>query len=105
MPDDDPGRLARALAVTERLQWYVCPRGHPYTVGECGKPMQVSHCTAPGCGAAIGGSNHVSSSGNKATNAFQGAGTPFRGYRIDEASHYEVVFFLFVFIFKVRPPF
>jgi hypothetical protein len=27
LPDDDPERLVRALAVFERLKWYTCPRG------------------------------------------------------------------------------
>ena len=33
----------------EHLTWYTCPRGHPYTVGNGGKPMQETSCTAPGC--------------------------------------------------------
>ena len=39
--------------------WYKCKNGHPYTVGNCTYPMEVSKCGAKGCGAPIGGSNHV----------------------------------------------
>ena len=34
MPDDDMAAVTRGLK--ERLQWYTCPRGHPYTVGIAG---------------------------------------------------------------------
>ncbi|NWV75052.1 RN213 ligase, partial [Dasyornis broadbenti] len=33
-----------------------CPNGHPCTVGECGLPMETSHC--PDCFAPIGGIQH-----------------------------------------------
>ncbi|KAL8671576.1 MAG: hypothetical protein Q9168_003920 [Polycauliona sp. 1 TL-2023] len=36
--------------------WYNCENGHPFTVGECGMPMETSRC--PQCGAAVGGQNH-----------------------------------------------
>jgi hypothetical protein len=42
--------------------WYVCPNGHPYSVGECGRPMESIPC--PTCGARIGGHDHVPDSGN-----------------------------------------
>ncbi|KAL8662329.1 MAG: hypothetical protein Q9202_004787 [Teloschistes flavicans] len=41
--------------------WYYCERGHPFTVGECGMPMQTSRC--PQCGAAVGGQSHQSVAG------------------------------------------
>ncbi|KAM4802762.1 E3 ubiquitin-protein ligase RNF213-like [Urocitellus parryii] len=40
----------------EGVQWYICPNGHPCTVGECGKPMELSSCVDSG--AVIGGVNH-----------------------------------------------
>jgi hypothetical protein len=43
--------------------WYKCPRGHPYSVGNCTYPMEVSRCLHPGCGAEIGGRNHVAVQG------------------------------------------
>ena len=36
--------------------WYRCVRGHPFTVGECGMPMELARC--PACGAGIGGQSH-----------------------------------------------
>lgn len=36
--------------------WYYCVNGHPFTVGECGMPMQTATC--PQCGATVGGRNH-----------------------------------------------
>ncbi|GAB7336134.1 hypothetical protein MBLNU13_g08918t2 [Cladosporium sp. NU13] len=41
--------------------WYRCENGHPFTVGECGMPMQVARC--PQCDAPIGGSNHRPAAG------------------------------------------
>ncbi|XP_073689267.1 E3 ubiquitin-protein ligase rnf213-alpha [Garra rufa] len=53
MPDD---MLAVAQQAMGQLQWYFCPNGHPCTVGECGRPMEVGHC--PDCNAPIGGIDH-----------------------------------------------
>ncbi|KTG00734.1 hypothetical protein cypCar_00028017, partial [Cyprinus carpio] len=53
MPDD---MLAVAQQAMGQLQWYFCPNGHPCTVGECGRPMEVGRC--PDCNEPIGGSNH-----------------------------------------------
>ncbi|TFA97633.1 NFX1-type zinc finger-containing protein 1 [Trichoderma ghanense] len=36
--------------------WYTCENNHPFTIGECGMPMQEARC--PECGARIGGQNH-----------------------------------------------
>ena len=36
--------------------WYYCHNGHPFTIGECGMPMQTARC--PQCGATIGGTSH-----------------------------------------------
>nr|XP_043906230.1 E3 ubiquitin-protein ligase rnf213-alpha isoform X2 [Solea senegalensis] len=54
MPED---MLAVAQQALGQLQWYYCPNGHPCTIGECGQPMQISHCLD--CGVVIGGTNHV----------------------------------------------
>ncbi|XP_041812142.1 E3 ubiquitin-protein ligase rnf213-alpha [Chelmon rostratus] len=53
MADD---MLAVAQQALGPLQWYHCPNGHPCTIGECGQPMQTSHCLD--CGVVIGGANH-----------------------------------------------
>ena len=36
--------------------WYNCENGHPFTVGECGMPMEEARC--PQCGSPIGGRHH-----------------------------------------------
>lgn len=41
--------------------WYLCERGHPFTVGECGMPMERARC--PECGSAVGGQNHAPAEG------------------------------------------
>ena len=45
----------------KQVRWYVCPNGHPYSIGECGRPMQMGNC--PDCGAPIGGQHHQNVSG------------------------------------------
>ncbi|POS78017.1 hypothetical protein DHEL01_v203587 [Diaporthe helianthi] len=37
--------------------WYTCELGHPFTVGECGMPMEQARC--PECGSPVGGRNHA----------------------------------------------
>ena len=41
--------------------WYRCENGHPFTIGECGMPMQTARC--PQCNAPIGGQNHQAAAG------------------------------------------
>ena len=41
--------------------WYRCVNGPPFTIGECGMPMQAARC--PQCDAPIGGQNHVPAAG------------------------------------------
>ncbi|KAK1991108.1 hypothetical protein LX36DRAFT_591170 [Colletotrichum falcatum] len=36
--------------------WYTCVNGHPFTIGECGMPMERARC--PECDAPVGGQNH-----------------------------------------------
>lgn len=43
--------------------WYVCENNHPFTIGECGMPMQEARC--PECGARIGGQNHQAVEGTR----------------------------------------
>lgn len=41
--------------------WYTCELGHPFTVGECGMPMERARC--PECGSPVGGQNHAPAEG------------------------------------------
>ncbi|KAI1502244.1 hypothetical protein F5X99DRAFT_162799 [Biscogniauxia marginata] len=41
--------------------WYTCENNHPFTVGECGMPMQLARC--PECGAPVGGQSHRPAAG------------------------------------------
>ncbi|KAL9598764.1 MAG: hypothetical protein Q9219_004261 [cf. Caloplaca sp. 3 TL-2023] len=41
--------------------WYFCENRHPFTVGECGMPMETARC--PQCGATVGGRNHQPAAG------------------------------------------
>ncbi|KAE8381131.1 hypothetical protein BDV26DRAFT_256154 [Aspergillus bertholletiae] len=36
--------------------WYYCRNSHPFTIGECGMPMEAARC--PQCGEGVGGHNH-----------------------------------------------
>lgn len=36
--------------------WYTCQNGHPFAIGECGRPMEETIC--PECGAPVGGRSH-----------------------------------------------
>ncbi|KAF2813866.1 P-loop containing nucleoside triphosphate hydrolase protein [Mytilinidion resinicola] len=53
-------RLAVLAAMRKEFSgtghWYTCANGHPFTVGECGMPMETATC--PTCGETIGGRNH-----------------------------------------------
>ncbi|KAJ3150006.1 hypothetical protein HDU89_003463 [Geranomyces variabilis] len=46
--------MAREFAGTGH--WYLCQQGHPFTVGECGMPMERARC--PECGSPVGGAHH-----------------------------------------------
>ncbi|CAF0725958.1 unnamed protein product [Adineta steineri] len=54
--------IVGALSLTQG-HWYVCPKGHPYVITECGGASQVSKC--PECGEEIGGQNHQLLSTNR----------------------------------------
>uniref|UniRef100_A0A8C3GM39 RING-type E3 ubiquitin transferase n=1 Tax=Cairina moschata TaxID=8855 RepID=A0A8C3GM39_CAIMO len=57
MPEDIMAQ-ARAWEGMSALHWYTCPNGHPCTVGECGRPMEISYCLD--CHAQVGGEQHRS---------------------------------------------
>jgi len=43
--------------------WYTCENGHPFSIGECGMPMETARC--PECGASIGGTDHTAVQGTQ----------------------------------------
>lgn len=47
---------AMAQSFSGTGHWYYCENNHPFTIGECGMPMQTSIC--PQCGSPVGGRNH-----------------------------------------------
>ncbi|XP_074967750.1 E3 ubiquitin-protein ligase RNF213 [Phalacrocorax aristotelis] len=55
MPEDIMVQ-ARGWEGVAALRWYKCPNGHPCTVGECGRPMEIGRCLD--CGAKVGGQQH-----------------------------------------------
>mmetsp|Transcript_31144 Transcript_31144/g.48161 ORF Transcript_31144/g.48161 Transcript_31144/m.48161 type:complete len:927 (+) Transcript_31144:47-2827(+) len=77
--------FAEAIAASGSVGWYLCPRGHPYSVGGCHMPMEISVCLHPGCGAQIGGKNHVSVRGVKKLNVKQLDDLTKPGYSLEDA--------------------
>ncbi|KAK2555497.1 E3 ubiquitin-protein ligase rnf213-alpha [Acropora cervicornis] len=60
MPEDN---LEEAMAgMRETGSWYQCPKGHPYYIGDCGRPVEVKVC--PECKVKIGGTGYNLSTGN-----------------------------------------
>ena len=57
--------------------WYYCEEGHPFTIGECGMPMETARC--PECDAPIGGQNHQAEGGVRHARDLEEG---FRGLRI-----------------------
>lgn len=49
--------------------WYNCENGHPFTVGECGMPMEEARC--PQCGSPIGGRHHRPAEGVRSINELE----------------------------------
>ena len=43
--------------------WYYCENGHPFTIGECGMPMERATC--PECSAPVGGQQHQAVAGTR----------------------------------------
>jgi len=77
--------LAEAIAASGSVGWYLCPRGHPYSVGGCHLPMETSICLHPGCGAQIGGRHHVAIKGNRKINLKEIDDLTKPGYSMDDA--------------------
>ncbi|KAL3881512.1 hypothetical protein ACJMK2_027944 [Sinanodonta woodiana] len=65
MPQDDVQEIREVLLAYKGKDtpvFYRCPNGHPYVIGDCGRPYTVSKC--PKCGSEIGGQLHEPHPGN-----------------------------------------
>lgn len=60
--------------------WYTCERGHPFTIGECGMPMQLARC--PECGSPVGGQSHTPARGVRQASEIEELGREVGGMRI-----------------------
>ncbi|KAM0324565.1 hypothetical protein ACHAQA_007950 [Verticillium albo-atrum] len=60
--------------------WYTCERGHPFTIGECGMPMQLARC--PECDAPVGGQSHQAAAGVSSATEFEALGRSMGGMRL-----------------------
>lgn len=54
--------ISKALGLSAG-QWFRCPNGHMYAIGECGGAMERAKC--PECGEVIGGVQHAVESSNQ----------------------------------------
>ncbi|CAD5126001.1 DgyrCDS14181 [Dimorphilus gyrociliatus] len=66
MPDNILGKMKNdlmGLNYSENISISLCPNGHPYLIGNCGKPASQGECNV--CKAQIGGLSHTYVSGNR----------------------------------------
>ncbi|XP_071112725.1 E3 ubiquitin-protein ligase rnf213-alpha-like isoform X2 [Haliotis cracherodii] len=62
MPQDDTDVIRQSLAREGTIVFFQCPNGHPYAIGECGRPYTEATCNI--CGSKIGGLSHQAATGN-----------------------------------------
>lgn len=60
--------------------WYNCEQGHPFTVGECGMPMEQARC--PECDSPVGGQNHSPAEGVRRAEDIEALAMGVGGMRI-----------------------
>ncbi|KPM46450.1 hypothetical protein AK830_g203 [Neonectria ditissima] len=60
--------------------WYTCENGHPFTINNCGMPMEEATC--PECGARIGGRGHVAVEGVRHATEIEELSGAFGGVRL-----------------------
>ncbi|KAJ8129480.1 hypothetical protein O1611_g4151 [Lasiodiplodia mahajangana] len=72
--------LAMSKEFSGTGHWYACENGHPFTVGECGMPMEQTRC--PECGAPVGGQNHTNAAGVQHDAEMDALGTATEGLRL-----------------------
>jgi hypothetical protein len=86
MEQDITFEIKAAMTITsssEQTKFYQCQNGHPYAIGNCGRPWVKDTCKE--CGVEIGGEQHKLIEGN--TNIFEDLEdhTP-KGYSLMDAS-------------------
>ncbi|KAL5009497.1 hypothetical protein ScPMuIL_011802, partial [Solemya velum] len=95
MPQDDLDEVKEVFLAARELPgadenpvFYRCPNGHPYSIGNCGRPAVVGVCAE--CGKSIGGTSHKLQPQNKKD---QGIDMTMNGHllgRPDERKHVSV---------------
>lgn len=67
MPDNMVFKLKKEIKslgrLNENLTVNICPNGHPYLIGDCGRPYYTGKCNE--CGVEIGGRGHTYHAGNQ----------------------------------------
>ncbi|KAL7619743.1 hypothetical protein AAE478_010285 [Parahypoxylon ruwenzoriense] len=72
--------LAMSRELSGTGHWYTCAQGHPFTIANCGLPMQEARC--PECGAPIGGRDHQLTQGVQRDEAMDELGVAAARLRI-----------------------
>ncbi|KAH3807136.1 E3 ubiquitin-protein ligase RNF213-like [Dreissena polymorpha] len=69
MPQDDLPDIKNIVCTgrDEQAVLYKCPNGHPYLIGDCGRPYVSGSC--PACREKIGGDSHTAHPGNVIINS------------------------------------
>ncbi|XP_046558708.1 E3 ubiquitin-protein ligase rnf213-beta-like [Haliotis rubra] len=62
MPQDDIDAIRQSLTREGTIVFYQCQNGHPYAIGECGRPYTEATCNI--CKTKIGGLSHQAAAGN-----------------------------------------
>lgn len=60
---EDSTSMKDLMNIFGACDWYTCPNGHLYVIGECRLPVQLAKC--PECGLSIGGKYHRMVNTNK----------------------------------------
>jgi hypothetical protein len=72
------------MAAFRNCDWYTCPNGHLYVIGECRLPMAMGKC--PTCGERLGGKSHRMIENNRRLGRVERQGLMNKGISIDQFS-------------------
>ncbi|XP_052062680.1 E3 ubiquitin-protein ligase rnf213-alpha-like isoform X2 [Mytilus californianus] len=92
MPQDEIQEIKEALLAArdktpnENPVFYRCPTGHPYVIGDCGRPYELGLCKE--CGLKIGGERHVLRPDNVQDS---GADRTETGHILGRATHLDLI--------------